>query len=174
MFQLLHRFHIFFSGDKMINMTEYVQALVMSGMPSDGALYFFFRGDNNTDDKLDEQELKMAFMGMDANRKSMCTLHVLLTWIRYPCTICICITSFILDNSQDLGPKIYQNMQKYIQPLHLVIQVFHRLFLSNINSCVLWILLPKFSPILVGLHIVVYVVYDIFEFSWGRFFEMTW
>ena len=96
-----------FSGDKMINMTEYVQALVMSGMPSDGALYFFFRGDNNTDDKLDEQELKMAFMGMDANRKYMYMYcH---TWIKYPCKICSCITFFVSDNGQYLNPKRFIN-----------------------------------------------------------------
>ena len=121
----------------MINMTEYVQALVMSGMPSDGALYFFFRGDNNTDDKLDEQELKMAFMGMDANRKYIYMYcH---TWIKYPCKICLCITFFVSDNGQYLNPKKFinkckkndQKMLKYIQPIHLVIHVFHQLFLSN-------------------------------------------
>lgn len=50
-----------------INLTEYVTVLVMSGMPQDAAVYMFFRGDNDTDSMLSEDEIKLAFMGMDAN-----------------------------------------------------------------------------------------------------------
>ena len=48
--------------------------------------------------------------------------------------------------------KIDQKMLKYIKPIHLVIHVFHQLFLSNMNSCVEWILLHEFSPNLVDLR----------------------
>ena len=69
--------------------------------------------------------------------------------------------------------KIDQKMLKYIETIHLVIHVFHQLFLSNMNSCVEWILLHKFSPNLVDLRIVVYVVYYISEFHWSGFCEIT-